>query len=186
MVDTYYWLWKSVVPKELCELVINTTDWSKAKKGDFSTVEKDGSKMTVKEEIRQTDIVFKNPMEPLGCILSTYINVANNEANWNFDIRGVEDIQIGHYGVGGHYRFHQDFVPPFSPTIRKISAVLILSEPDTYEGGVLELKGLQEPLPKLPQGSIVVFPSFVEHRVTPVTSGTRYTAVCWAVGPSFR
>jgi PKHD-type hydroxylase len=36
------------------------------------------------------------------------------------------------------------------------------------------------------QGSIVVFPSFIEHKVTPVTKGVRYTAVTWANGPSFR
>ncbi|BCU99421.1 MAG: hypothetical protein CM15mV27_1400 [Caudoviricetes sp.] len=32
-----------------------------------------------------------------------------------------------------------------------------------------------------PKGSIVVFPSFVYHRVIPVTKGTRYSLVCWSV-----
>ena len=35
------------------------------------------------------------------------------------------------------------------------------------------------------KGTIVVFPSFVWHRVTPVTSGTRYSLVNWLQGRPF-
>jgi predicted 2-oxoglutarate/Fe(II)-dependent dioxygenase YbiX len=38
----------------------------------------------------------------------------------------------------------------------------------------------------LPKGSICVFPSFVWHRVTPVTSGTRYSLVIWNIGHPFK
>ena len=37
----------------------------------------------------------------------------------------------------------------------------------------------------LEEGSIIVFPAFMEHRVTPVTRGTRYSLVTWFVGPPF-
>ena len=37
-----------------------------------------------------------------------------------------------------------------------------------------------------PRGSIIVFPSFVWHRVKPVTSGTRYSLVVWHLGRSFK
>ena len=37
-----------------------------------------------------------------------------------------------------------------------------------------------------PQGSVIVFPSFVWHRVTPVTKGTRYSLVLWTCGQPFR
>ena len=36
------------------------------------------------------------------------------------------------------------------------------------------------------KGSIVVFPSFVFHRVRPVITGTRYSLVCWNLGKPFK
>ena len=42
-----------------------------------------------------------------------------------------------------------------------------------------------EEIPRLEEGSIIVFPSFVEHRVTPVTEGIRYSLVSWFVGPLY-
>ena len=35
------------------------------------------------------------------------------------------------------------------------------------------------------QGSVIVFDSRDFHRVTPCTKGTRYSIVCWTVGPNF-
>ena len=34
----------------------------------------------------------------------------------------------------------------------------------------------------LPKGSLIVFPSFVWHRVCPVKRGTRYSLVIWNLG----
>ena len=36
------------------------------------------------------------------------------------------------------------------------------------------------------KGSIVVFPSYLWHRVTPVTRGTRYSLVAWNLGWPFQ
>jgi PKHD-type hydroxylase len=36
------------------------------------------------------------------------------------------------------------------------------------------------------KGSVIVFPSFIWHRVTPVTAGTRYSLVNWNLGFPFR
>jgi PKHD-type hydroxylase len=71
---------------------------------------------------------------------------------------------------------------------RKLSMVLQLTDPSQYEGGVLELKANPPPDPELlaKQGAMVVFPSFLQHRVTPVTRGARHVLVCWAEGPFWR
>jgi PKHD-type hydroxylase len=37
-----------------------------------------------------------------------------------------------------------------------------------------------------PRGSVIVFPSHEWHRITPVTKGTRYSLVIWAIGKPFR
>ena len=75
--------------------------------------------------------------------------------------------------------------------------VLQLSDPSEYEGGQLELKeskkdknsvsiSEQDQKDIMKKGSIIVFPSFFTHRVTPVTKGTRMSLVAWVSGPLFR
>ena len=68
-----------------------------------------------------------------------------------------------------------------------------LSDPNNYEGGDLKIdtKDLSEEsvhtLTQIkPQGSLVVFPSYLYHQVTPVTKGTRYSLVVWCLGKPFR
>lgn len=109
-----------------------------------------------------------------------------NEDNWRLDITGNDVLQFGEYQVDGHYDWHMD-VDPFYPVDgehRKITAVLMLSPPDDYQGGEFEFH--HQSLGKLGQGDIVVFPSFLMHRVKPVTSGIRRSVVCWAKGPQFK
>ena len=70
---------------------------------------------------------------------------------------------------------------------------LSLSNPNDYEGGNLEFdfrdneEGSQPRVCKeiRKKGSIIVFPSFVWHRVTPVTKGLRHSLVCWNIGKPF-
>ena len=62
-----------------------------------------------------------------------------------------------------------------------------MNDPSEFEGGKLEMRFEQkEHTVPLNKGTIVAFPSFIEHRVTPVTSGTRYTATMWVNGPRLR
>ena len=136
------------------------------------------------QEMRSTTVTFMPTYSVVGCILNTHI-ININAFKWHYDIRAVQDIQIGHYAEGGHYDWHADTTWPDDKNMqRKLSAVLMLSDPNDYEGGLLELKNVE--LPKLSQGSLIVFPSMIQHRVTEVTKGNRYTAVAWAVGPAFR
>ena len=64
-----------------------------------------------------------------------------------------------------------------------------------YEGGDLEFdlrdksdstSNIQTTKIARKKGSIIVFPSFVWHRVTPVTQGTRYSLVIWNCGLPFK
>jgi PKHD-type hydroxylase len=84
----------------------------------------------------------------------------------------------------GFYRWHMDIAP--RSTTRKISITMPLNEPSEYEGGNLELNGAGVPN-KVPQqqGTVITFPSFILHRVTPVTKGTRYSLVAWITGPAW-
>ena len=98
-----------------------------------------------------------------------------------------DPIQLLRYDAEeqGHFRWHADTVP--SDMTRKISLVVPLSEPEEYEGGQLQFNqgGL---LCELPQkcGHPVAFPSWLIHRVQPVTRGRRYSLVAWIRGPNWR
>lgn len=110
-----------------------------------------------------------------------------NANHFGFNLYGfIESFQYTTYEDGSdHYDWHMDKgLSNLSP--RKLSAVLMLSEPDDYEGGVLELmtsSSVVETEKKF--GRIFVFPSWLIHRVTPVTKGTRKSLVSWIAGPKF-
>lgn len=78
--------------------------------------------------------------------------------------------------------------------VRKISMTVNLTNPDNYAGGNLKFDlGAHAGTKRYhicqeirPTGSIIVFPSFLYHCVTPVTRGTRYSLVLWSLGKPFR
>ena len=126
----------------------------------------------------------------------------SEQTGWKYDIRNAESMQITRYKKGGFYNFHKDgrgdhlsvYDMPNNKflhgNVRKLSMTVLLNE--DYEGGEFqfitynrekyEISTLEE---FNKTGSIVVFPSFTEHRVAPVTKGIRYSLVVWFIGPPF-
>lgn len=107
---------------------------------------------------------------------------------FDFDLYGfVEDFQyIVYNSDNSHYDWHMDKGTLTSPP-RKLSLVLQLTDPSEYEGGDLELNYCSQPVKtKKERGLVYAFPSWVVHRVTPVTKGVRKTLVVWIAGPKFR
>ena len=137
-----------------------------------------------------------------------YIHQANQNAGWNFEWDFSESCQFTRYGVGQYYGWHCDswekpYNRPDQPNthgkIRKLSVTISLSHEDEYVGGELEFdmrnqkdweqdkkKAIHKCTEIRPRGSIIVFPSFVWHRVAPVTKGTRYSLVVWNLGKPWR
>lgn len=112
------------------------------------------------------------------------------EANqiWKFEISSILDnIQYTEYnGDGGHYDWHLD-IGPNNISHRKISVVVQLSDPNDYEGGKLQLKnGYGELDVPLGKGNVIIFPSFLLHRVTPLTAGNRKSLVLWVGGGHYK
>lgn len=111
-----------------------------------------------------------------------------NKALWQFNLHTIIDnIQYTEYeGNGGHYDWHLD-IGPRSINHRKVSVVVQLSDPDDYVGGNLELHpGSNSFAVPRGKGTVVVFPSFLLHRVTPLTSGLRRSLVLWAGGEPYK
>jgi len=118
--------------------------------------------------------------------LQTLCDEANLKS-FNFDLSGFLDVQFTKYTApGGHYDWHEDnnWVDG-KPSTRKLSMVLQLTNPAEYEGGQLELQGGMG-LQTLQQGDVLFFPSFLKHRVTPMTAGVRHSLVTWFMGPQWR
>lgn len=113
--------------------------------------------------------------------------VQANQEFWEFDLHSLlEKIQYTEYNVGGHFQWHMD-VGSGSPSLRKISATIQLSDPSEYEGGELQffIDG-EYVTPPNEQGSMTIFPSYLYHRVNKVTKGTRRSLVFWCGGDHYR
>jgi PKHD-type hydroxylase len=78
-----------------------------------------------------------------------------------------------------------DVAMAHEPPVRKISMTLLLSPENQFEGGDLELMTPGKKA-KLKQGHAVIFASFINHRVAPVTRGVRQSLVMWFGGTPFR
>lgn len=117
---------------------------------------------------------------------------ASQRANWNFDVGILEPLQYTHYGPDEKYDWHVDQLinDESSETCRKISFTMLLN--DEFEGGDLQIecgspanKDRAQSIP-LQKGDIVFFPSYIWHRVLPVTKGERHSLVGWLQGPTWR
>jgi len=88
---------------------------------------------------------------------------------------------------GDFYDWHIDIGRKGLNASRKLSLVLQLSDPADYEGGALEVNADGTPVAQpRARGALTAFPSYMLHRVTPVTEGRRYSLAAWAHGPAFR
>jgi predicted 2-oxoglutarate/Fe(II)-dependent dioxygenase YbiX len=141
-------------------------------------------------DIRRSQVVMLRTQPKYGWLYDR-IWSAVQECNRQFfcvDVAGVEaNIQLGRYDSvdRGFYDWHTDFAG-IRP-LRKISVSIQLSRADAYEGGDLELLyGNRPQRMDRTRGAFIAFPSFLLHRVTPVTRGTRWSLVAWILGARWR
>lgn len=105
---------------------------------------------------------------------------------YGFELTGFYDgIQVATYEPGGRYDWHLDLGPGVYSS-RKLSLSVQLSDAADYDGGELEFLSVTDELGPRSRGSLIAFPSYLAHRVRPVTRGTRVSLVSWIGGPPFR
>ena len=170
--------YEKAMPANFCEYVRRSVDWAAA---EDATVYKEGDG-EVSKVLRRASIVSQDLMSPIGSVCKNYLIDGERNGQWAKVICDFDVVQIIRYGQGGHYVWHNDVLPPRDGKKRAVSLVMLLNDPKEFAGGLLQLKDKSDNLLKN-IGDIVVFDSKAEHRVTPVTSGVRYTAVCWAYTP---
>jgi PKHD-type hydroxylase len=118
-----------------------------------------------------------------------------NAVNFDYILTFLENLQFTEYNdkEQGMYVRHNDCGDPDhmnnSVDIRKISFTIQLSDETDYEGGDFILyNNLDDGFKKMTRkkGSMIFFHSNIEHEVTPVTKGVRYSLVSWVNGPNLR
>ena len=205
--QNYYYYFKSAIPPKICDEIIKFGLEQKSQIALTGIVKDDDNptKEEIKElsSLRKSDVVWMDGAW-IYKEIHPYIETANAEAGWNFDWDFSEACQFTIYEKNQYYGWHYDSAPePYDDPnnlnihgkIRKLSVTISLSDESDYEGGDFEFdfrnndgeKNQSSVCKEIrPKGSIVVFPSFVRHRVKPVTSGTRYSLVIWNLGKPFR
>lgn len=118
-----------------------------------------------------------------------------NAEGFGYDLyERINDIQYTEYSHTnkGTYDWHIDMSigSAISYRVRKLSIIIQLTDPSEYEGGdiLFKISGKEETHPELfrQKGTLIAFPSFIMHKVTPVTKGTRNSLVTWFEGPNWR
>jgi|TARA_R100001230_G_C5630567_1_gene138308 PKHD-type hydroxylase len=212
-ISNHYWYFQSAVPPRICDMIVQ---YGKAEKKretlgitgavgrnrDLSKNPISKKEMKDNNKVRNSNIVWMN--DPwIYKEIHPYVHMANKNAGWNFEWDFSESCQFTIYRKGQYYGWHRDsWDRPYDedgPTkgkIRKLSVTVSLSDPGEYKGGELEFDFKNEEPHKKPnirtcteilsKGSLVVFPSFVFHRVKPVTKGVRHSLVIWNLGYPFK
>jgi PKHD-type hydroxylase len=116
--------------------------------------------------------------------ISEVVKYANQ--SYMFDLTHFgERLQFTEYSQGQFYKWHVDNGAGLL-SYRKLSVVVNLTNPLSYSGGELQIfSAIKEKIPKT-QGSVIIFPSYKEHRVTPLIEGVRHSLVSWISGPPFK
>ena len=204
----YYWYFKSAIPLRICDDIVRYGKQLQdqiAVTGGYNPKKLNNKQIKDLKKKRNSNVVWMDDRW-IYKEIQPYIQKANQNAGWNFQWDFSEACQFTKYNKGQYYDWQSDswaqpYHKPDDPNsngkIRKLSVTVSLSEgKKDYIGGELEFdyRNLDPDKPRkpvkckeiLPKGSLVVFPSFVWHRVCPVKKGERKSLVIWNLGWPFK
>jgi PKHD-type hydroxylase len=178
---TNYWWGDDAIFKDIAPSLLEFYKKNKPQQGEI-----EGAKVSHIRRSRVVGIPFKHPsFDDIKKHLDPIVLNVNRHV-FGYDLDGTCEFQLAEYSVGDKYDAHIDLAQTQNMCARKLSITVQLSEPDAYKGGSLEFTD-NIPSPNLKNlGSVVVFPSFLGHKITPVTKGKRYSLVGWYNGPLWR
>ena len=187
---TYTWCFRDNVFSEYeLKKIIEYCAALEKQQGEIKTSD---SKNQINNNIRISEISWVNPNFDSDWFFNRILNVVNelNKNFYGYELYGFNEMQYSEYNSSclAKYDDHMDMFlgMPLDGawTPRKLSVTLLLS--DDFEGGEFEFYGHGNDQPQFKAGTLIVFPSFLIHKVKPVTKGIRHSLVAWCVGPKFK
>ena len=178
--------WEDALSPEECEIIKKIGTLKNKEKAHISGSKNNSSH--VDTLIRNNNLTWISEEDNTVFIYERLTDIVNslNDTFFKFHLYGFcENLQFTEYNAPGEfYKGHID--KTINGPIRKLSLVVQLTDPAEYEGSDLVLyTGSTEKMTKK-QGSVIVFPSYVLHEVTPITQGTRHSLVAWLAGDPFK
>jgi PKHD-type hydroxylase len=138
------------------------------------------------EDYRRAETWYLSPAEARRAFERMHGIAAAANERYRFDVDAMrEPLLLVRYVAGGRFSWHADTGPGIHAH-RKISVSIQLSQWQDYDGGGLEFSSIGEPSVARGLGTAIAFPSYLTHRVQPVTGGERWSLVGWLHGPAFR
>lgn len=139
-------------------------------------------------DIRKCDVSWLTELDWVSSIFTHYFHIANREL-WEYDLTEMEEVQVTRYNKNNFYGWHSDYGNSGDKELtRKLSASIVLSDPNDYSGGKLQFLDWHGKVitSTKKKGSIIIFDSRTPHRVTPVLKGQRISLVSWMLGPKLK
>lgn len=179
-----------VFPSKAIEYLNSFAEAQAAEAEAAGVVQLDASP-TVRSDIRRSRVLWLPQNREHAPIYQLVFDIVNrlNAQVFGLELLGVDEpFQVATYTAEeeGFYGWHVD-IGPGRLAHRKLSLVVPLSDPKSYSGGEFEV--FYDEAPKqieMPLGRVLLFPSYLLHRVRPVTRGVRRSLVLWIAGPPFR
>ena len=176
-------IYEQIIPEKVVDLMIeeilsNEVSYAEAKIG---TRESSGKFVELRNS--KTSWIYNDSW--ITGVFAHFFNMVNMYI-WEYNLSLLESIQITKYEEGDHYTWHSDYGTSTDEKLtRKLSATMLVSDPDDYEGGDLEFIDYHNNLIVAPKkkGTLIIFDSRTPHRVTKVTKGKRISLVAWMLGP---
>ena len=134
-----HWKWEKAVPKEVCEALIKEINLDGLEKGQIYRAEESGNLDTKIRNNRMTFMKFNHWFEG---IMWNHIRYANASMKLNYFLSGCQPLQFSSYDPDEFYNWHTDsnFFNSVDGVTRKLSAVCLLSDKDSFSGGELDRK----------------------------------------------
>jgi hypothetical protein len=176
-----HWIYDDILTPEACDIIIKTYTQEMIQTLPPVIGTGEGA---INTEIRNVERVMLPVYKDIGGRLAAAGFAANNRA-WKFNVTHANQGEFLKYPAGGRYTAHMDtFLNP-EGECRKLTVLAFLN--DDFEGGRFFIQdGHERYYPPQKKGTVLVFPSFLVHGVEDITAGTRYSVVCWLVGPFFK
>ena len=182
------WVVETTTPlftPEQCQMVIDCGRRQKPQKAQIG-MGRPGGGLDTKKRVTTISWIPFEEMKSMYDQINNFIQKANLNHFGFDDIQITEQAQFTEYPEGGFYDWHMDCDVNMAhePPVRKISMTVLLSPENQFEGGDLEVMAPGKKA-KLKQGHALMFASFLNHRVAPVTRGVRQSLVMWFGGTPF-